>query len=133
MERMELSGKYLMDIPQVDEQHQRLVELLNDLNEVIEEKRDEDEVSRIVDEFIAYTHYHFNDEETLMKEKEYPNLESHSAIHRGFVNQVEKTIIQYSGTKFLRFKFFQIGMDLLMNHIEKEDYKFSQFLKNESL
>lgn len=132
MEKMELSGKYLMDIPQVDEQHGRLVEMLNNLNEVIEEKWDESEVFKIVDDFVAYTHYHFGDEEKLMREEAYPHLEEHAQIHRAFVQQVEKTIVQYSGTKFLRFKFFQIGMNILMNHIETEDYKFSQFLKDKS-
>lgn len=128
MEQLALSPQYLTGITSIDEQHSKLIEILNALNKIIEEQQDEGQALRIADEFIAYTQYHFKDEERLMAENGYPDLNIHCQMHQSITQHMEKTVHKYKGSKFLRYKIFQIGMNILMNHIEKEDQKFAKFV-----
>ncbi len=57
----------------------------------------------------------------------YPKLSEHIKIHEKFVRTVTDIVEKYSGNKFLRFKFFHVVMDLLLNHIEKVDYQFAEY------
>jgi len=127
---LQLTQKYLTGINEIDSQHNVLVGMLNELHSIILNKGSEDQVNEIIKKFVDYTVYHFNEEEQLMKMNKYPDLENHKKIHQNIVNNVSKVLTDYKGNKFLRFKFFTIAMDVLMNHIEIVDKKFADYMRN---
>ena len=61
------SERYSVGISRIDEQHQRLIDLINDLHGAMLEKQEEPELSKILDGLAAYAVSHFATEETLMK------------------------------------------------------------------
>ncbi len=73
-------------VDQIDEDHHILVNLLNEAsNPHIEVKR----LNAVVDDLIAYTHYHFVREEAIMEVCNFPNLADHRKYHEKLLQQVE--------------------------------------------
>lgn len=82
---------FLTKLPSVDEQHQRLVGLINDLGELVmsAETIDPQAYAAMRDAILDYTNVHFGDEETMMKRLELDrrHLDPHMAEHRAFIDE----------------------------------------------
>lgn len=85
--------KFDTGIRQIDEQHQKLVDILNRIYTTIDEERvTAESLDRLLQELVDYSHYHFNDEEGLMDRKGV--AEKHARLHRmehnAFIYDVER-------------------------------------------
>ena len=84
---------FVTGLPQVDEQHHRLVNLFNEfshslfLSDANRKTLVRDTFERVLD----YTRYHFRDEETLMRAEgvDPRHVDAHHAMHKQFVAQVK--------------------------------------------
>ena len=72
----------MSDVSEIDQQHQVLVNMLNRLNDAVNIKESREDIYRIIDEVIAYTHLHFAAEEQLMIHSGYTDVEFHKDKHR---------------------------------------------------
>jgi hemerythrin len=78
---------YSVNVPLIDEQHKKLFSLGATLVELLKDHETTDQfhqVMDVVDELVAYTSYHFDQEEALMKKCNYPNLDKHIKEHDAF-------------------------------------------------
>lgn len=75
------SSKLNTGVKNIDEQHRRLVKLVNNLVAGIQEGFADDITDGICRELIEYTKYHFRDEEMLMEEVAFPDIEAHKQKH----------------------------------------------------
>ncbi|MBB4287552.1 bacteriohemerythrin [Roseospira goensis] len=66
----------------LDEDHRRLIALLNQLDAVARGEPADLTAGEIVHELVRYTEYHFAREERLMRLSRYPDTAHHVAIHR---------------------------------------------------
>jgi hemerythrin-like metal-binding protein len=82
------SDRFSVGIPRIDAQHQRLVELINELHAAMAEGAGRSAVGKTVDGLVDYTVTHFTAEEGLLKGAAYPNLEQHKAEHAKLLQQV---------------------------------------------
>lgn len=93
MQAFDWSGIFETSIAEVDEQHQRLVRLVNDLGEQIDRGQPE-QIDQVLQELARYTVYHFESEEKVMQEaglaEDY--ISRHKRTHRSFVEQVSQWI-----------------------------------------
>jgi hemerythrin-like metal-binding protein len=104
------SGIFETSVAEVDEQHQRLVRLVNDLGEEID-RGESQKIDQVLQELAHYTVYHFESEENVMQEaglaEDY--ISRHKRTHRSFVEQVSQWIAtrnesgQLSPTQLLDF------------------------------
>lgn len=82
---------FLTRIPSIDEQHQRLVELINDLAELVisSDVLDPEAFSTVRNGLLGYVGVHFNDEETLMREVglDPRHIDSHRSNHKAFISE----------------------------------------------
>jgi len=90
MSYIEWSDKYSVGNSMVDDQHQKLMDIINRYHDSLEAQRPRDELVRIFDEVADFAVYHFRDEEALMAKIEFPKLARHQAIHRQLIDQVKK-------------------------------------------
>lgn len=90
MNTFEWSSLFETGLAEVDEQHRRLVELLNTLGGHVD-GGDLAQVDRLLAELANYTVYHFESEEKLMRAcgLDARHVESHCATHERFVAQVK--------------------------------------------
>ena len=79
---------YNTGIAKIDEQHKKLVQMINDL-ELTKGKENESQILRdVFYRLVDYTHYHFAQEEILMGEAEYPRTAIHKQQHKDLIDQI---------------------------------------------
>jgi len=117
---------------EIDTQHQKWIEIFNRLHSAVlsESDEDPDEVQRAtLKEMFAYTHYHFDSEEKLMKETNYPEAHGHWRLHKNFDTTVYE---KYRGLKgnalILNSDLLSLMKNWLLGHIQTEDQKFGRYL-----
>ncbi len=91
MEAFVWNARFETGIASVDEQHHRLVDIINRIGDVlIDSSASEDSISGVFTELAAYANFHFADEERLMTEVQVAprHVELHRQHHREFVEQL---------------------------------------------
>ena len=116
--------------PLLDEHHRRLFELSSRAIELSDGLGDKAAVRRLLDELIAYTAYHFAEEERLMAEAGFPFLDLHRDSHRGIVLRLEdlSSAADQRSPAAIVFDTAQFLADWLVHHIEIEDSEYKPFL-----
>lgn len=87
--------QYSLEIEAMDEQHLRLIGLMNKLAVRAEAGAPKAELSAALRELGRYTVKHFDDEEAYMRSFDYPKLETHRAIHRDLLRTLHEHIDTY--------------------------------------
>ena len=88
------SDKLATGIDEVDGQHQRLVQLINEIGSLCTLGADSTQIKPVLDELVRYTVYHFDTEERMMRQYEVSaaHQESHLKAHDNFRKQVTLAI-----------------------------------------
>ena len=127
-------------IETIDSQHRAFFEqrdkFVTACTELLKEEGDSKATRNEIDNlFYFLTDYfktHFDDEEELLQEREYPYYEEHKQRHRKFIQEVQE--IKY---EFLERDEIDIELvhqlkdkitDWFVNHIAKEDKKIAKYL-----
>ena len=117
-------------IANIDEQHKKLVAMINELYEAFVDKEHKERVDEIVDKMTEYTVYHFSTEEDYFRKIAFPDLIAHKKMHQEFVEKVavfKENIVQSKTT--LTFKVLSFLQDWLLNHIQYADKAYVPALK----
>jgi len=129
MKKLQWTDDYSVNDDRIDGQHQHLFQLFNALTELVFDKNNPQKLLAIVDDLIDYTDFHFSEEESRMKAKNYPLLENHQSEHKTFVEQVTryKKAIDDGDYDIVEDVFLYINKWLTM-HIKIEDKKYIHYL-----
>jgi len=126
----EWDKSYETGITEFDNQHKKLVAIINRMYKAINENRAQNEVEEILNELVEYTVYHFDNEENAFQKFNYPEYSEHKKIHEALKAQVEKFVNDLkSGKVSIGFNLLEFLKSWLLNHIKVEDKKYSKFLK----
>lgn len=123
---------YRTGVDLMDRQHQRLVELINQLFQAMKDGGDRMLVGQVVDELVDYTVTHFRAEENLMKKHNYPDYDAHCRIHKNFIDKVSGYTAKIkTGERMPPADVYKFLKDWLVNHIEGQDRDgYGAFLAN---
>ncbi len=88
MATFEWKKEYETGIMMIDFQHQKLVSLINDFSEALEQGHLQLVVDFTLDQLCDYTVFHFETEERLMKDANYPGYDNHKKMHEALKNKV---------------------------------------------
>lgn len=117
----------------IDQQHRKLVNIVNDLGEAMKIGKSKDVVEDVLTVLIDYTKTHFRSEERLMEQKKYDGLESHKQIHQEFVEKVlgfQQRV--EAGSTIVSIQMLDFLSDWLVSHIKGEDMKYVPVLRGEA-
>lgn len=129
MEKIVWEDRFNIQVDVIDEQHRRLVDLMNRLIAVQEEETSDEEIADILGAMTNYLGYHFDTEEQLMIDHGYPELESHREEHQAFVTQTAYFIATYrEGGASLKSDILLFLKEWLVNHIVQTDGAFGDYL-----
>ncbi len=119
----------LVHIEKMDNQHKKLLSILNDLNDAMLQEKDKEVLSGIINALADYTYYHFMTEEKYLDQFEYPETTRHKNEHRYFAEEVTRFQQQFDqGEKTLSGDIILFLKSWVFNHIRKSDQKYSPFL-----
>ncbi len=82
-----------LGVAKLDKQHQRIARLMNDLCEAYARGKSQDVVDEAVGEAHDYIDFHFNTEQRLMEEHEFPGIEAHVDEHDDYILQVSDHLL----------------------------------------
>ncbi|HRH81128.1 MAG TPA: bacteriohemerythrin [Thiobacillaceae bacterium] len=128
------NDSYLTGVERIDEQHQVLVNTLNEANERLANGVTRDLLEQITRELLSYALYHFETEEELMAENDYAaraaaDNDRHRQEHRGFS---QKVVAIREGLKdgrlVSREELLGFLNAWLVNHILNTDKKLAAYL-----
>ncbi len=124
---------YSIGIEKVDRQHENLTDLLNCLNEAWRTGKSQDVLLFRLDQFLDAVGAHFRDEEQLMAEKEYPDLDLHKAEHDFLLEQVLQFRTQFAASEAeLTESMLDFFRDWLRDHILISDRRLGRFVRGEA-
>lgn len=117
--------EYSLGIENIDNQHKRLIDIINELYSAFMEKSTEEKLLDVLYHLLDYTKYHFSTEEQLLVSSSYEMMKEHIAEHEEFINKVNGFIEDYNnGKKSLTYKLMGFLNSWLVNHIQDEDKKY---------
>jgi len=134
VEIMPWKDEYAVGIKQIDEQHKRLVRLLNELNQAMADGKGREVMTGILSQLVDYTKGHFATEERLMQGYLYPGYAAHKLEH----DQLTKTVLKFqqdvnSGKAVMSIEVLDFLKNWLRNHILGTDKRYAPFLNSKGV
>ncbi len=128
---------FALGINEIDEQHKKMLAIINKLYDVFESKKytDQFEIESIIREMTEYAIYHFKTEEKYLNEFGYEKTEEHIGIHNLYRAKIEEWHKRYNENKDTAV-FFEITNflhDWWIWHINNTDRAYVPFLKANGL
>lgn len=121
-------------VAEMDRQHQKLIDLINELNDAMGKGKGKEAVGKTITGLIDYTRTHFAAEEKLFGQYGYPDADSQKNMHRKFIDKVVDFKKQIdSGRIGLSIVVIDFLSDWLKNHIQIEDRKYGPFLNGQGV
>lgn len=116
-----------LDHSLIDEQHQKLFNIVNLLIKNI--GIDQEFIKKTLAELKTYSDLHFSEEEAILAERNYPNLEDHKFEHRFFMRRITsfcKEVIDENNE--LSEKMLEFLADWVKHHTFDEDQDYKKYL-----
>lgn len=134
MPLIQWNPSYSVKIGEIDSQHQKLITMINELNDAMLKGKAKDILSPLIDGLIAYTQVHFSKEEMLFDKYKYPDTATHKGEHAAFVKKVTEFREGYKkGAMSLTISIMDFLSDWLTKHICGTDKKYSDFLNSQGV
>lgn len=129
MALMEWSPAFSVKVKKFDDQHKKLVDLINQLHDAMKAGQGNAMLGVVLQSLIAYTATHFKEEEQVMQTNGYPDLARHKGEHEKLVAQVLDLQKKFqTGGNVLTLTVLSFLKDWLITHIQGEDKKYGVFL-----
>jgi hemerythrin len=134
MKKVNWSPKYSVGVKIMDEQHKKLILMLNRLIGSENIKTDSEVISELIMQMITYGQEHFKAEENLMAKSGYPQLDQHYQSHVKYKKKVadlciavplEVPVVPQVTLNFL--------IDWWQNHILNVDMKYKSFFQEKGI
>jgi len=123
-----------VNIAEIDNQHQHLVAMINELNDAMLQGRGKDVIGKIVSGLASYTATHFATEEKYFDRYGFPETASHKQEHRDFTARVSEFKKGFDeGRLGLSVSVMNFLGDWLRNHIKGSDKNYGPFLNSKGI
>lgn len=134
MEKIIWDKTYSVNVVEIDQQHQQLLTMINELSNAVETNTDKDFLGKTVSELVTYAYTHFKTEEKYFEQFGYPDEEEHIKEHTIFVNKVSDFIDEWAEDKsFLSVEILEFINEWLKKHIKGTDKQYAQFFNENGL
>ena len=120
---------YNLGIPEMDQQHQGLVRILNALHASMSKGSPRESLEMVLRDLIAYTERHFKCEEQLMVRRGYSGLKAHQAEHQKLTKEVHDLRDRlHAGKIMVSLDTMNFLKSWLTNHIMCHDKAYAKEL-----
>lgn len=113
----------------MDEQHRKLIDLINTMYRVIRNEEGVEKIECVLDEMSEYARTHLQQEEALLQKYGYADFEEHFALHKHYLQRMEEFRKQWAGDKTVGARdIYSFLRQWWLGHIVEEDQKYGPFL-----
>ncbi len=115
-------------VAKIDQEHQRLIELINLLHSAMSQGKSNEIMGKVLEEVIGYAKNHFDTEETLFRTYGYPAAAEHMNAHVGLIKRALDVQAEFkAGRIFIGAATLSFLRDWLTHHILKQDMAYKLF------
>ena len=133
MRPFKLDERLLMGIQKIDQQHNQFVDLLNRMVVSLHHPYAEEEMEHLIIELSDFARHHFDTEEELLRDINFPKIRDHSIAHIRFDNKVKifSDSLLVQNTNFDQFVLFNFKW--LEDHIKSFDTDYYRYVTKHNL
>jgi hemerythrin len=126
MPLMVWNDKFSVGVTVIDQEHQKLVGMVNELYDAVQSGHGKEVLGKILDGLITYTKTHFAHEEKFFAETDYPDRVAHKRQHDDLTRQVLDVQTKYraGATGTLSVEVLNFLKNWLITHIQGSDKKY---------
>lgn len=130
MPHIQWKDRYNIHFREIDAQHRGLLDLLNELIDCMDGRRNPEQVARIFRDLGEYAGTHFSSEERYMLAAKYPKFDEHRREHDSFTSKVSQLAQAYDpGDPHLIEETLSFLKQWYVEHITKVDQEYAPFLQ----
>ncbi|MCL5004743.1 MAG: bacteriohemerythrin [Patescibacteria group bacterium] len=125
---------YSVGVKEIDTQHQKIFELINQLYNAIVNSREKQIINSVINDLIDYANYHFSTEESYFAKFHYPDKDLHEQKHleyRKKVNEFKENSAQ--NNEALSQEVLTFLEKWWTNHVIEIDKKYTKFFNDQGL
>lgn len=129
MARVEWQTCYSVGNQRLDQQHQRIVAMINQLGDAMDTGAERATLMQILSDLAGYTKTHFGEEERMLAESGYPELTEHHERHASLNRQLAdfyRTF--YTSSRPQTKEVMAFLQNWLYNHILEQDKRYAPYL-----
>lgn len=118
----------------IDSEHTQLFEAINNLLDACVSGHGRNLLHDTAQFLSDYVAKHFGDEEALQQQYHYPHYDAHHAFHVNYKKQLRKAVnaIELSGATIENLQSLNQQVNVLLNHIRREDKRVAAFVRDNS-
>jgi len=122
-------------VPELDAADRRLNALVHELNQAIADGRAEDEIQRLMNQLLLDAVSHFEHEERVFSETDYPLLKGHAALHLQMRAELEHAmeVLRDVEAHAMWAEYGLLVAQLFVEHMRQETMKYRNFLRSRSV
>ncbi len=125
---------YSVGVSEIDEQHKKLVGMINRLHDGLGQGLGSELIGEILDEMAAYTEYHFQTEEDYFNQFNFREKDIHTAEHKGFSKKVSEFQEKFrTNPMILSVEVMYYLSNWLKNHIQGTDRNYTVLFNENGL
>lgn len=129
MDIIKWRSSYETSIPSMDEQHRKLIDLINTMYRVMRKDEGPEQIDTVLKEMSEYASGHLRDEEALLQENGYTDFDSHLALHKEYLTKMEELREEWDKDKTSGAQnIYTFLRQWWLGHIVEEDQKYGPFL-----
>jgi hemerythrin-like metal-binding protein len=134
MDLIKWRESYNTGIRSMDIQHQKLIELINELYKELRKEGANESVEDVLIQMKTYAEKHLQVEEGILATNGYPDVENHIAIHQSYRDRLTTLIAESKKDHEAAVKnTYAFLRQWWMAHIVVEDKKYGEFLKSKGV
>ncbi len=120
---------FSVGVAQIDDQHRQLIDLINKIHTARADGNESAVIRRVIFQLFKYATHHFSEEESLMRDNNYPDFQTHYKEHEFFISRLDAIATHFGqGEIQVAGETFRFLVDWLLDHILTVDKKLGRFL-----
>ena len=132
--KMEWDDKYSVGVEELDNQHKRMFNTINELLNSLETNTAEEHLGGVIESLIQYKMFHFATEEKYFEEFNYEGKDDHIAKHKFFNDKLEEMRSRNPNYNIeFGYELVDFLEDWLINHLMVTDQKYVECFHSHGL
>lgn len=110
----------------IDQQHRKIVEYINQLDDVHSSGHSRKEVGKLINALIDHTIYHFGFEENIQEKVGYPYIKAHQRLHVQFAKRVSDFQARFDKGEDIYQDLGSFLAAWLLDHLKHDDSDYAE-------
>ncbi|MCG8571880.1 MAG: bacteriohemerythrin [Spirochaetes bacterium] len=131
---IEWNQKYSVNIIEIDDEHKKIINIINELHDSMLQRAAKSAMSDILKNLIDYTVFHFTKEQKYFEKYNYPHKVDHINKHKEFVDKIKDFQKGHEEDRmFLSIDVMNFLKSWLTDNIMGSDHEYTEFFNSRGL